>query len=150
MKIIKRQPQYVLILDLLMLALFLIIVIAKNNENGIKYSFQCKSIPSNCFVLWNEDGKTRHYDKENGTWISSVGVIKREKTIFIPLDRLAVNMLFPKVYPPEKGRFWVAVTGDTFFKIHRLISKICNNPKNLDYLSITIHENGEISGQLRK
>ncbi|MDO5675381.1 MAG: hypothetical protein Q4G66_10770 [bacterium] len=81
----RRYPQYVLMLDLLMLMLFVLLQADyRNMSQGIRYVFLGAALAPDCRILWYQPPQpTLYYDFALNQWQPAQGVVDPGNTIFI-------------------------------------------------------------------
>lgn len=81
----RRYPQYVLMLDLLMMMLFVLVQADYSMKpQGITYVFSGEKLPQDCIVLWYQPPEpTKFFDPALSQWQAAAGVVDPAGTIFV-------------------------------------------------------------------
>jgi hypothetical protein len=146
---LKRYPQYVLMIDLLMLMLFVLIGIASQEEKGIRYHFVGDRLPSDCYlILYNPPNPTRHFSFLNYQWIKSNGIIDPGNTIFVKGKNKEDFIRFlPIPLPHNAGELMIGISGNTAQKVKEFVFKTCSDHE-CDRLRVYIDQHANIASNL--
>ena len=140
MKKLRRHPQYVLMLDLLILMLFSVLS-APPVKQAICYTFSGNTLPPDCMVLWtNPPQPTCYWNRETRQWLNAVGKIDPGTSIFVKMD---VKPFFPISKIPSDN-LMLAIRNPMAERIRNLIFETCSMGP-CSQLTIHVLSDGRIS-----
>jgi len=144
MKKIKRYPQFVLMLDLLMLVLFVLISITSHEQKGIRYHFIGDEPPPESYLIHYDLPKpTMHYDDSINEWIESNGIIDPVNTTFINCENIEAYAQYLDQIELNSGQLIIGMYGKMADKVKDFIFNTCSK-ENCDKLNIYIDSEGQI------
>lgn len=143
----KRYPQYILMLDLLLLFIFVLISNLRSEEIQIEYFIKGNTLPDECYLFneGKENYASYHYNRDKKEWILSNNIIDPDKSLFIEFNNEEYMKKFLEIDPPLSGKLLLMITGKLALRIKSIIydNKIKN--KNLyNRFKIYIDEQGNI------
>ncbi len=144
---VKRHPQYVLLLDLLMLVLFVLLSIP--SDTRIQYTFTGRNLPPDSYlIVENPPVPTRHYDFEALHWVVSRGVIDPGKTLFAECQNLSDCPGIVEELSLPEGKIKIGMSGTLAKDLKAYIFDVCGKYGKCEGLTINVNEDGEISADL--
>ncbi len=151
MKTMKRYPQYILFLDLLMLLLF-VLISTPVVKHDIIYEVVGEQLPPDTFIfVVDNPNPVRHFDPNIQQWIGSRGLFNGNNTRFALCGNTRAECLrfLPNSIRVPEGQLLLGFSGETMLNIKNSFFETCSNPtlKNKCYKGLTlfIDEAGGVS-----